>query len=112
MKSFRGLEACKLVTAIITAAEMKFLRRTEGKTIMERIRNGKMRDNLKLNTSEGKLTNNRIRLCRHVLTVNEGRIPKKVLNVKIKGKLKRAGDRDGDRRSGKMSHRRKNMGRI
>jgi hypothetical protein len=43
---------------------------------------------------------------------NEDRIPKKVLNVKVKGNAKE-GERDQDRNSRleKMSHRRKNMGK-
>jgi hypothetical protein len=40
--------------------------------------------------------------------LNEKGIPKKVLNIKLKGKYRRVNcDQDGNNRSGKMSHRRK-----
>jgi hypothetical protein len=45
-----------------------------------------LRESLKTNTVEGKLTNNRIAWYGHVLKLNEERTPKKVLNMKVKGK--------------------------
>jgi hypothetical protein len=43
---------------------------------------------------------------------NKAGIPKKVLNMKAKGKFPRQRRRsDGNNRIGKMSHERKNMGR-
>jgi hypothetical protein len=33
---------------------------------------------------EGKLTDNRIRCCGHVSRMNKGRIPKRVLTIKVK----------------------------
>jgi hypothetical protein len=44
------------------------------------------RENLKLNILEGKLTHKRMRRYRHVLRMNEERIPNKVLNMKVKEK--------------------------
>jgi hypothetical protein len=49
----------------------------------------KISENLKINTLEGKLTNNRIRWYECVLRINEERFPKKVLNMKVKGKCPR-----------------------
>jgi hypothetical protein len=46
----------------LAAAEMRYLKITEGKIKVDRIRSEKkVRENLKVNTSEGKLTNNRIK---------------------------------------------------
>jgi hypothetical protein len=39
-----------------------------------------------INIVEYKVTNNRMRQCGHVLRMNEERIPRKVLNMKVKGK--------------------------
>jgi hypothetical protein len=46
----------------------------------------KNRANLNIKTLKGKLTNNRIKWYGHVLRMNEQRIPKKVFNMKVKGK--------------------------
>jgi hypothetical protein len=59
----------------LAALEVRFLRKLEGKTKRERIRSKKIRKNVKANTSEGKLTNSRIRWYRHVLRMNDQRIP-------------------------------------
>jgi hypothetical protein len=52
----------------------------------ERIRNENTTENVKTNTLEDKLINNRIIFYGHVLRINEDRIPKKILNFKLKGK--------------------------
>jgi hypothetical protein len=41
----------------------------------ERIRNKRQKENLMINTLEGKLTNNTIRWYEHILRMNEERIP-------------------------------------
>jgi hypothetical protein len=65
------------------AADMRFLRRTGGKTERGMIRNKPISFHF---TLEGKLTNNKMRWNGYVLRMNEERIPKKLLNMKIKGK--------------------------
>jgi hypothetical protein len=42
-----------------------------------------------MNTLKGKLTNNRIRWYEYILRINEDRIPKKVSDMKMKGKYPR-----------------------
>jgi hypothetical protein len=39
-----------------------------------------------INILEGKLTNKRMRWYGHILRMNREKIPKKVLNIKLKGK--------------------------
>jgi hypothetical protein len=52
--------------------------------IRERIRNKNIRENL--NALEDKLTSKGIKWHGHIFRVNEGKIPKKILNLKLKGK--------------------------
>jgi hypothetical protein len=44
------------------------------------------KENLNLNTLEGKLTNKRMKLYGHIVRMNEERILNYVLNMKVKGK--------------------------
>jgi hypothetical protein len=72
------------------AVEMRFLRNIKGKTKRDGIRKGKkIIETLKLNILGGKLRNNRMRWYRHIIRMNEERVPKKVLNMKVKGKYPR-----------------------
>jgi hypothetical protein len=65
---------------------------------------------LKINILECKLTNNRIRCYGHASAMNEGREnPKAAFECEAKGNCPR--DKYGNNRLGKMSHRRKTMGR-
>lgn len=47
------------------------------------------RENLKIKILEDKLINNSIRWYRHILRLKKDRIPKKVLNTKLRGKYPR-----------------------
>jgi hypothetical protein len=62
-----------------------FLKYTRNKKKRE-IKKLKIRENLKIKTLEHKLINNRRRQCMHVVRVNKERIPKKVLNLRMKVK--------------------------
>jgi hypothetical protein len=54
-----------------------------------KIYTGYSRGNLKLNALEGILSNNIISYYGQILRTNKERIPKKVLNIKVKGKCPR-----------------------
>jgi hypothetical protein len=89
----------------LMATENRFLRSIGGKTERERIKNERIRENLKLNTLEDKL-NNRMRCHAYMLRMNEERIPKMFLYMKVKGNHPEADQgRDGNNRTGKMSYR-------
>jgi hypothetical protein len=70
-----------------TISTMRFLRSIEGK--------------------RPKRINNRMKWYKLVLRMNEERIPKKVLNMKVTGKCQRKKDKDGNNRLGKMLQRRR-----
>jgi hypothetical protein len=70
------------------ATEMRYFMKYRRKS-QNGVRNKIIRGSLKLKTSENNLTNNRMRWYGHILRMSEGRTPKKVLNVKVKGKCTR-----------------------
>jgi hypothetical protein len=69
------------------AGEMRFLRNTKAKT-RKREWYENPTENVKENTLEDKLINKRIIFYGNVLRINAVRTPKKILNLKLKGKGK------------------------
>jgi len=54
------------------------------------------KNNVKINTLEDKLIDSRIRWYEYVVSLNEGRIPKTVLNMKLEGTAQEENqDKDG-----------------
>ena len=79
----------------LQAAEMKFLRRSIGKTKRDKIRNTRIREKVKIDSVEQRIERNQLRWFGHLNRMQDKRIPKQIFDCKQQGKLPR-------RRSRKM----------
>jgi hypothetical protein len=75
----------------LSVTEIKFLRFIDEKTKTDKTRNKQTKKGGGGGgvTVEGKLTNNRMKWYGYILRMNEERISKNVLNMKVKGKYAR-----------------------
>ena len=71
------------------ACEMKFLRSMIGKTRRDRVRNEDVRKEVGVEKLNDKIEKNKLRWFGHVRRMEEGRIPKKMLDAKFEGKRAR-----------------------
>ena len=73
----------------LQAAEMKFLRRTVGKTKRDKIRNTRIREQVKADSLEHKIERNQLRWFGHLNRMQNDRVAKQVFDCKQQGKLPR-----------------------
>ena len=70
----------------ITAAEMKFLRSSLGKTRRDRCRNATVREQLEQESLIGGIERRKLRWYRHLVRMAKDRKPRQILEAKIEGK--------------------------
>ena len=73
----------------LQAAEMKFLRRSIGKTKRDKIRNTRIREEVKTDSLEQRIERNQLRWYGHLNRMQEKRIPKQIFECRQQGKLPR-----------------------
>jgi hypothetical protein len=73
----------------IQAMEMKFLREILGKTRSDKIRNNDIREQLKVDDIKHDMERNRLKWYGHVMCMADERIPKKMLEMKLRGRRPR-----------------------
>jgi hypothetical protein len=73
--------------------EMKFLREIIGKTRTDRIRNDNIREQLKVDDIKTDIEKNRLRWYGYVMRMADERIPKKMLEMKLRGRRPRGRQR-------------------
>jgi hypothetical protein len=72
----------------INAAEMKYFRRIAGKTIRDRIRNERIREDLGQEGIENRLVKRQLKCYGHVVRMGEERKPKPFLEARPRGRWK------------------------
>jgi hypothetical protein len=73
----------------IQAMEMKFLREILGKTRREKIRNDDIREQLKVDDIKNDIERKRLKWCGHVMRMADERIPRRMLEMKLRGRRPR-----------------------
>jgi hypothetical protein len=73
----------------ITAAEVKLLRRSLGKTRRDRCRNGTVREQLEQESLIDGIERRKLRWYRHLVRMAEDRKPRQILEARIEGKRER-----------------------
>jgi hypothetical protein len=69
--------------------EMKFLREILGKTRRDKIRNDDIREQLKVDDIKNYIERNRLKWYGHVMRMSEERIPRRTLEMKLRGRRPR-----------------------
>jgi hypothetical protein len=75
----------------IKAVEMKFLMAIIGKSKRDRIRTAHIREQLRMEDIQNQIEGNRLRWFGHAKRIDEHRIPKRLLEMKMTGKRPRHG---------------------
>jgi hypothetical protein len=73
----------------IQAMEMKFLREILGKTRRDKIKNDDIREQLKIDDIKYNIERNRLKWYGHVMRMADERIPKRTLEMKLRGRRPR-----------------------
>jgi hypothetical protein len=73
----------------IQAMEMKFMRGILGKTRRDKIRNNDIREQLKVDDIKQVMERKRLKLYGHVIRIADERIPKNMLEMKLRGRRPR-----------------------
>ena len=73
----------------IQASEMRFLRSMIGKTRRDRVRNEDVRKEIGVDKMNDRIERNRLRWFGHVKRMEEGRLPKRMMEMKFEGKRAR-----------------------
>jgi hypothetical protein len=73
----------------IQTMEMKFLRGILGKTRRDKVRNNDIREQLKVDDIKHDMGRNRLKWYGHVMRMADERIPKKMLEMKLRGRRPR-----------------------
>jgi uncharacterized Fe-S cluster-containing protein len=79
----------------IQAMEMKFLRGILGKTRRDKVRNNDVREQLKVDDIKHDMERNRLKWYGHVMHVADEKIPKKMLEMKLRTKRQAKSQVDG-----------------
>lgn len=75
--------------SMVTAAEMKYLRKVQGKTRRDRVRNKSIRDELDLRPLVDEIEEKQLNWYGHLVRMRNERIPKKMLEMRPDGKRAR-----------------------
>ena len=73
----------------VQASEMKFLRSMLGKTRKDRVRNVDVRKEIGVDMLNGRTEKSRLKWFGHVNRMEDGRIPKEMMEAKFEGKRAR-----------------------
>jgi hypothetical protein len=73
----------------IQAMEMKFLKGILRKTRKDKIRNNNIREQLKVDSIKHNMESNRVKWYGHIMCMADERVPKRMLEMKLRGRRPR-----------------------